>query len=68
MIKFRSVVGDARLWNWGDNGQDQIAFCRGDLGFIAINAEIRMNMNINMKACVPPGTYCDVITGKSGKT
>lgn len=37
MVKFRNVVSGTTLNNWVDNGNNQIAFCRGDKGFIAIN-------------------------------
>lgn len=63
MVKFRNVVGDSLLHNYADNGQNQIAFCRGELGFIAINNELSLNMKSSLKACVPAGTYCDIMTG-----
>lgn len=37
MIKFRNVVKGTNVTGWWDNGKDQIAFSRGDKGFIAIN-------------------------------
>jgi alpha-amylase len=63
MVRFRFVVGNSPITNYADNGQNQIAFCRGNLGFIAINNELSLNMRSNLKACVPPGIYCDIITG-----
>lgn len=46
--------------DWWDNGQNQIAFCRGNKGFIN-------NDNFDSKqtlfVCLEPGTYCDVISG-----
>jgi alpha-amylase len=63
MIKFRNVVGNASITNWADNGQNQVAFCRGNLGFVAFNNELSLNMNSSVKACVPPGKYCDVLSG-----
>jgi alpha-amylase len=67
MIQFRSIVGNAPITNWADNGQNQVAFCRGKIGFVAINAELSLNMKSMMKACVPPGKYCDILSGgKSG--
>ena len=39
MVKFRNVVGGTTLNDWWDNGSNQIAFCRGDKGFIAINGD-----------------------------
>jgi alpha-amylase len=66
MIKFRNVVGNSTITNWADNGQNQVAFCRGDLGFIAFNNELSLNFKALVKACVPPGDYCDVISGGKG--
>jgi alpha-amylase len=37
MVKFRNVVAGTELNDWWDNGSNQIAFCRGNKGFIAIN-------------------------------
>jgi len=39
MNKFRNVVAGTALNDWWDNGNNQIAFCRGDKGFIAINGD-----------------------------
>lgn len=63
MIKFRNVVSNTTIGNWADNGQNQMAFCRGNLGFIAFNNELSLNFKSNLKVCVPPGTYCDIISG-----
>lgn len=63
MVKFRNVVGDLPIQNYADNGQNQIAFCRGDRGFIAMNNELSLNMKSHLKACVPAGIYCDIMTG-----
>lgn len=41
MVAFRNAVRDTRVENWWDNGLNQIAFSRGNKGFIAINAEGR---------------------------
>ena len=39
MDKFRKAVGDSELNEWADNGNDFIAFSRGDIGFFALNRE-----------------------------
>jgi alpha-amylase len=39
MSQFRSTVLGTAVTNWWDNGNNQIAFCRGDKGFIAINGD-----------------------------
>jgi len=35
--------------NWWDNGDKQIAFCRGGKGFIAFNAQYNTDMNVNLQ-------------------
>ncbi|KAK3867221.1 hypothetical protein Pcinc_027299 [Petrolisthes cinctipes] len=39
MVQFRNVAHGTDMNDWWDNGNNQIAFCRGDRGFIAINNE-----------------------------
>lgn len=63
MIRFRNVVGNSSIGNWADNGQNQLAFCRGNLGFIAFNNELSLNFKSVLKTCLPEGVYCDIITG-----
>jgi alpha-amylase len=64
MIKFRNVVKNSTIGNWADNGQNQMAFCRGNLGFIAFNNELSLNFKSVLQTCVPEGTYCDIMTGE----
>ncbi|KAG5679493.1 hypothetical protein PVAND_009057 [Polypedilum vanderplanki] len=63
MIKFRNVVGNSSITNWADNGQNQVAFCRGNLGFVAFNNELSLNMKTTQKTCLRSGKYCDVLSG-----
>jgi len=62
MVEFRNVVAGTTLNDWWDNGNNQIAFCRGDKGFIAINGDNHA-LNGNFQTCLPAGDYCDVISG-----
>ncbi|CAL8087156.1 unnamed protein product [Orchesella dallaii] len=62
LVKFRNVVAGTSLTDWWDNGNNQIAFCRGNKGFIAINNE-NFSLNANLQTCLPAGEYCDVYTG-----
>ncbi|CAL8142688.1 unnamed protein product [Orchesella dallaii] len=62
MNRFRNVVSGTTLNDWWDNGSNQIAFCRGDKGFIAINGD-DSPLNASLQTCLSAGTYCDVITG-----
>lgn len=63
MVNFRSVVGDAPVAAWWDNGGDQIAFARAGKGFIAINNEANA-IDVTVQTTLPPGVYCDVIRGE----
>lgn len=63
MIKFRNVVGDESIHSWWDNDNNQIAFCRGNRGFIAFNNE-PSEMKTKLFTCLPSGVYCDAITGE----
>jgi len=63
MIGFRNAVLGTGINDWWDNGNNQIAFCRGNKGFIAFNNE-GINLNESLQTCLPGGTYCDIITGQ----
>jgi len=62
MVRFRNAVNNTDINNWWDNGQNQIAFCRGNAGFIAINGD-KYDLKQTLFTCLEPGTYCDVISG-----
>lgn len=54
--------------NWWDNGGNQIAFSRGNRGFIVFNGE-GFGLSQNLATGLPDGTYCDVASGlKSGSS
>ncbi len=64
MVRFRNVTSDAFFTdNWWSNGNDQIAFGRGGLGFIAINREEAGGLTQSLQTGMAPGEYCDVTTG-----
>jgi alpha-amylase len=63
MVGFKTTVANEPIKNWADNGQNQIAFCRGRSGFLAINHELSLNFKANLTVCVPPGIYCDILSG-----
>ncbi|SMF03029.1 alpha-amylase [Pseudobacteriovorax antillogorgiicola] len=64
MVKFRNVTSGAfSLDNWWDNGANQIAFSRGDLGFVAINGG-SFGMSQRLQTGMPEGTYCNVLSGQ----
>lgn len=62
MVKFRHGAGTTSVINWWDNGNNQIAFGRGDKGFIAINHE-RTALVRTFQTGMPPGVYCNIIDG-----
>ena len=62
MVRFRRVVAGTNVNHWWDNGANAIAFTRGDKGFVAINGEASAVAAI-VTTGLPPGTYCDLITG-----
>ena len=49
------------MTNFWDNGKDQIAFSRGNRGFIAINND-NVPLTAKIQTSLPPGVYCDIIT------
>lgn len=63
MVDFRNVVANAAVTGWWDNGRNQIAFCRGNRGFVAFNNQ-NDALNRQMQTCLPAGRYCDVISGQ----
>ena len=63
MVGFRNATKDAfYLSNWWDNGNNQIAFGRGSLGFVVINGE-NNNMNVTLQTGLAACSYCNVISG-----
>ncbi|KAF8714608.1 Aamy C, partial [Rhizoctonia solani] len=63
MIKFYNKVDSSNLNNWVQGTNQQIAFGRGNAGFVAINNE-DWQWSRTFKTSLPSATYCDVITGK----
>ncbi|KAG5345668.1 AM4N amylase, partial [Acromyrmex charruanus] len=62
MVRFRNAANNTDVNNWWDNGQNQIAFSRGNAGFIAINGD-GYDFKQHLFTSLQPGTYCDVISG-----
>jgi alpha-amylase len=63
MVGFRNAVnGDWNVTNWWSNGNNQIAFGRGSLGFVAINKEGSALVR-SFATGLAAGRYCDVISG-----
>ena len=63
MVAFRNYTADDfYVSNWWSNGGNQIAFGRGDSGFVAINKE-GYNLTGWHQTGMPEGDYCDIING-----
>ena len=63
MVAFRnSTAADFYVSNWWDNGGNQIAFGRGDSGYVAINKE-SYNLTGWFQTGMAEGDYCDVVNG-----
>lgn len=63
MVGFRNAVGTTAVVNWYDNGNNHIAFGRGDKGYLTINDEGSAINGRSYDSDLPAGTYCDVIHG-----
>nr|ATU82421.1 venom alpha amylase [Lethocerus distinctifemur] len=62
MVAFSNAVKGTPVTNFWDNDNNQIAYCRGNKGFIAFNGEY-YDLNMPLQTCLPAGKYCDVISG-----
>jgi alpha-amylase len=62
MVKFHNQVADAPLANWWSEG-NQIAFSRGDLGFVVINRGDEA-LTRTFQTGLSSGFYCNVIGGE----
>lgn len=63
MVDFRNVAGTAEISMWWDNGNNRVAFSRGNRTFIAFNRQ-NSDFDMTMKTNLPPGIYCDIISGQ----
>lgn len=62
MINFRISTEGTKVFGFTNIAKNQIAFCRGSRGFVAINNSDK-DLNTSLNLCVPPGKYCDVVSG-----
>lgn len=63
MISFRNAAYGTNVANWWSNGGNQIAFSRGNRGFIAFNGQYGVDLRQTLQTGLPAGTYCDIGTG-----
>ncbi|KAG8721907.1 hypothetical protein FRC09_007153 [Ceratobasidium sp. 395] len=62
MVPWFNAVTDAPLTNWQTGSDQQIAFGRGAVGFVAIN-NADSAWSTTFKTSLPDGSYCDVVSG-----
>jgi alpha-amylase len=62
MVLFRKTTAGAPVQNARDNGGNQLAFSRGDRGFVAINHE-QTPLAQSLQTGLAAGKYCDVLSG-----
>ncbi|MFC5288170.1 carbohydrate-binding module family 20 domain-containing protein [Actinokineospora guangxiensis] len=59
MVGFRNAVAGTAVTNWWSNGNNAIAFGRGNKGYVAINRE-GSALSRTFQTSLPAGSYCDV--------
>ena len=65
MVGFRNyTVGAWSVNNWWDNGNNQIAFGRGDKGFVVINNESGA-LQQTLQTGLPAGNYCNILAASA---
>jgi alpha-amylase len=63
MVSFRNAtIANFFVTDWWDNGGNQIAFGRGDRGFVVINKE-NTSLTRTYKTSLAAGSYCNIISG-----
>ncbi|MEU7006153.1 carbohydrate-binding module family 20 domain-containing protein [Streptomyces sp. NPDC046332] len=59
MVGLRNTARGTAVTNWWDNGNNAIAFGRGDKAYVALNHE-GSSLTRTFQTGLPAGTYCDV--------
>lgn len=63
MVAFKNTVENTAVESWWDNGDNQIAFSRGNRGFIAFNGQYRVDLSETIQTQLTAGVYCDLASG-----
>ncbi|GLH05680.1 Alpha-amylase-related protein [Gryllus bimaculatus] len=63
MVAFRNTVQGTSVTNWWDNDSQQIAYSRGNRGFIAFNDQYNTDLKQTLQTGLSQGTYCDLASG-----
>ncbi|ESA36237.1 alpha 1a [Leptolyngbya sp. Heron Island J] len=62
MVEFRNVTqGNPSVIHWWDNGNNQIAFARGNRGFVVINNDNSV-LSETLMTGLPAGSYCNILS------
>ena len=67
MVGFHNAANGAGVTQWWSNGNNQMAFGRGDRAYVALNKE-GGTLTRTFSTSLPAGTYCDVISGSPTST
>ncbi len=62
MVGFHNYVGSEPIENWYDDGDNFVAFSRGDRGFFAVNNSTRAK-GVRLQTGLARGSYCDISDG-----
>ena len=63
MVGWHNTVGKAPVANWWDDGQNLIAFSRGNRGWVSLNNDPVAHTQ-TFSTGLAKGTYCNLISGK----
>ena len=63
MVGWHNDVSDGSRHRWYDDGENVIAFNRGNRGWVAINNNQHGSRTITVKRGMKAGTCCDVLHG-----
>ena len=67
MVRFRQETAGNGITNWQLVGDTVLSFGRGDLGHVVINNG-EQAIEVSVPSNMPPGQYCDVISGAVSET
>ncbi|MBD7979398.1 alpha amylase C-terminal domain-containing protein [Oerskovia sp. Sa2CUA9] len=67
MVGFHNTVEGTSVSNWWDDGNNNIAYGRGDKGYVAIN-NTASAVTRTYQTSLPANTYCDVVASKDCST
>jgi alpha-amylase len=60
MVGFRNATRGTSVTGWWDDGNDVIAFGRGDRGYVVVNDSDQAVSGRSFQTSMPAGNYCDV--------